>query len=168
MQTQPTGVGQQAGEASGEGFLAGFIAEDRVRVDVTVSSKKRLIEEVAELLCTGAQELDRDTVYQILNDRERLGSTGIGEGIAIPHGRINGITQPIICALLLAQPLDFDSIDSRPVNCAIGLLVPADANQTHLQILAKLAGAFSQPDVRDSILGCSSSRELHQVLCRLD
>ncbi len=168
MQSQPSTIGNEAGEPAPDGFLSAFVSEQRVRVEVAVSSKKRLIEEVADLLCTGAPDLDRDTVYQILNDRERLGSTGIGEGFAIPHGRINGIAQPIICALLLAQPLDFDSIDSRPVRCAIGLLVPADANQTHLQILAKLAGAFSRPDSRGAILGCASARELYDALRRLD
>ncbi|KAA3621626.1 MAG: hypothetical protein DWQ08_13810, partial [Proteobacteria bacterium] len=79
-------------------MLSQFVSRERVRAGVQVSSKKRLLEEVSDLLSTYSAELDRDTVFQILNQRERLGSTGIGEGFAIPHGRINGIDQPIICA----------------------------------------------------------------------
>ncbi len=153
-----------ADNPNGEGFLSRFVDRQRVRTGVQVSSKKRLIEEVADLLGSYSAELDRDTVYQILNQRERLGSTGIGDGFAIPHGRINGIDQPIICALLLEQALDFDSIDNRPVRCVVGLLVPADANQTHLQILARLARAFSQPEVRAQIMACTDDESFYKAV----
>jgi nitrogen PTS system EIIA component len=150
-----------------DGFLSRFVARNRVRKGIHVSSKKRLIEEVADLLSSYSVDLDRDTVFQILNQRERLGSTGIGEGFAIPHGRINGIDQPIICAILLDQGLDFDSIDNQPVRCIIGLLVPADANQTHLQILAKLARAFSQPEVQREIMECSDEDSFFDAVYNL-
>lgn len=153
---------------SGEGFLSRFVTRERVRTGIHASSKKRLIEEVADLLSTYSGDLDRDTVYQILNQRERLGSTGIGEGFAIPHGRINGIDQPIICAILLDQGLDFDSIDDQPVRCVVGLLVPADANQTHLQILSRLAKAFSQPEVRSRIMACHDDDTFFRAVNDLD
>jgi nitrogen PTS system EIIA component len=155
-------------ETPDDGFLARFISRDRVRTGVQVSSKKRLLEEVADLLSSYSPELDRDIVFQILNQRERLGSTGIGEGFAIPHGRINGIEQPIICAILLANPLDFDAIDNRPVRCVIGLLVPADANQTHLQILARLARAFIQPGIQQRINACDSDESFFETIYNLE
>lgn len=164
---QPSPSTEHGDDTGGAGFLSQFVSRQRVRTGVHVSSKKRLLEEVADLLSTYSSQLDRDTVFQILNQRERLGSTGIGEGFAIPHGRINGIEQPIICAMLLANALDFDSIDGRPVRCVIGLLVPADANQTHLQILARLAKAFSQPEVQRRIMACDSEDSFFEAVTRL-
>lgn len=154
--------------AGDDALLARFIDRSRVRTAVHVSSKKRLIEEVADLLSSYSPELDRDTVFQILNQRERLGSTGIGDGFAIPHGRINGIDQPIICAMLLDQGLDFDAIDNRPVRCVVGLLVPADANQTHLQILARLARAFSQPEIQQRIMACEDDESFFDAVTHLE
>ncbi|MFT5112798.1 MAG: PTS system nitrogen regulatory IIA component [Parasphingorhabdus sp.] len=151
-----------------KGFLADLISPDRVLTGVQVSSKKRLLEEVASLLSVGHSELDRDTIFQILNERERLGSTGIGEGIAIPHGRINGIDQPIVCAMLLAQPLEFEAIDDQPIRCVIGLIVPADANHMHLKILAKLAGIFSQPTVRSDLLCQTDTDSFYHCLTSLE
>jgi PTS system nitrogen regulatory IIA component len=165
MQTSPSVEGDSP--VGNDRLLSCFIDPERVRVGVHASSKKRLIEEVAELLSSYSADLDRDTVFQILNQRERLGSTGIGEGFAIPHGRINGIDQPIICALLLDQPLEFDSIDNRPVRCVVGLLVPADANQTHLQILARLAKAFSQPEVQEKIKSCKDQQSFYEAVRNL-
>lgn len=165
---QPSPNMNHASARPGEGFLSRFISHERVRTGTQISSKKRLIEEVADLLSSYSGELDRDTVYQILNQRERLGSTGIGEGFAIPHGRINGIDQPIICAILLEKGLDFDSIDNRPVRCVVGLLVPADANQTHLQILSRLAKAFSQPEVRKRIMACHDDDSFFRTINDLD
>ncbi len=165
---QPSTDFQPRRSIAGEGFLSQFVSRERVRTGVHLSSKKRLIEEVADLLSSYSSELDRDTVYQILNQRERLGSTGIGEGFAIPHGRINGIDQPIICAILLEQGLDFDSIDNLPVRCVVGLLVPADANQTHLQILSRLAKAFSRPEIRQRIMACRDDAEFFQAINDLD
>ncbi|GJL81540.1 MAG: PTS IIA-like nitrogen-regulatory protein PtsN [marine bacterium B5-7] len=158
----------QSSAPEGDSLLSRFVAPERVAVNVQVSSKKRLLEEVADLLSSYSPDLDRDTVFQILNERERLGSTGIGEGFAIPHGRINGIEEPIICAILLNHSLDFDSIDNQPVRCVVGLLVPADANQTHLQILARLAGAFSKPEVRKKIMECQSKDDYFDLINQLD
>lgn len=167
MQASPT-VDPANSTPEQAGFLARFITRDRVEVGVHVSSKKRLLEEVADLLTMHSDKLDRDTVFQVLNERERLGSTGVGEGFALPHGRVNGIEDPIICAMSLSQPLDFDAIDDKPIQVVIGLLVPADANKTHLQILAKLAGAFRDEVIRESLIGCESQDELLSLVQRLD
>src|SRR5690606_41975583 len=130
----------------------------------TAPRMHRRIGELADLPSPSSPELDRDTVYQTLNLRERPASTGIGDGFAIPRGRLNGIDQPIICAMLLDQGLDFDAIDNRPVRCVVGLLVPADANQTHLQLLARLARAFSQPATQQRIRACEADERISRAV----
>jgi len=124
-------------------LLAELLVPERVSVGMHVNSKKRLLEEIAQVFCNYQQGLDRDTVFQILFERERLGSTGIGNHVALPHGRINGLSQPLGMMATLRNPLDYDAIDQQPVSFVFGLLVPAEADEKHLNILALLARMFS-------------------------
>ena len=98
----------RASEPGQAGPLESLLSRDRVATDVKTSSKKRMLEEMAELLSRHLPDMDQQTVFAVLNERERLGSTGIGHGIAIPHGRLNGISEPIAAAMKLSQPLDFE------------------------------------------------------------
>ena len=132
--------------------LQGLLTADHIRYDITISSKKRLLEELAGLLSQQRTALDKDTVCRTLTERERLGSTGIGGGIALPHGRLNGINECIAAAIRLKEPLVFDAPDEQPICLAIALLVPADAAKQHLQILAELARLFHDAKHRDKIL----------------
>lgn len=91
-------------------LLTGLLSTSRIRLNVSAPSKKRMFEELAGLLSHNRSDLHRDTVFQVLNERERLGSTGIGGGIALPHGRLNGLTEPLAAVIRLRQALDFDSI----------------------------------------------------------
>ena len=125
-----------------------LLARTRIAVNLNVSSKKRLLECLAGLLLKNRDELDRDTISQILIERERLGSTGIGDGVALPHGRVNGIEHAIGAFVTLKTPLDYDAIDEQPVTMAFALLVPANANETHLKILSRLAEIFSDSEFR--------------------
>ena len=95
------------------GLLAGLLSTSRIRLNVAASSKKRMLEELAGLLSHNRSDLHRDTVFQVLNERERLGSTGIGDGIALPHGRLNGLTEPLAAVIRLRQALDFDAVDDE-------------------------------------------------------
>jgi PTS system nitrogen regulatory IIA component len=144
--------------------LADCLNPARVDVDLHVSSKKRLLEEVAGHLTRESSGLNKDTIFQVLTERERLGSTGIGSGIALPHGRVSGIREPIATALRLKTPLDFDAIDQKPVSIVIGLIVPADADRKHLQILACLARMFSDESLRESLARCSDASTFHDIL----
>ena len=108
--------------------------------------------------------MDQHTVFSILNERERLGSTGIGHGIALPHGRLNGIQEPIAAAMKLQQPLNFDAIDDQPIILVIGLLVPAEATDQHLRILSDLAGAFSDSSFRRTVSVASDADTLFNLL----
>jgi PTS system nitrogen regulatory IIA component len=129
-----------------------LLTADHIRYDIAISSKKRLLEELAGLLSQQRTALDKDTVCRTLTERERLGSTGIGGGIALPHGRLNGINECIAAAIRLKEPLDFNAPDEQPIGLAIALLVPADATKQHLQILAELARLFHDAERRDKIL----------------
>lgn len=129
-----------------------YLSPRRIAIGVNVSSKKRLLEKIAGLLLEDSTGLDRNTVFQILNERERLGSTGIGDGVALPHGRASGLRQPIAAVITLANGLDYESLDQQPVRLVFGLLVPADANEQHLQLLAGLASMLSDEGVRRRLL----------------
>ena len=144
--------------------LQGLLTADHIQYDIIISSKKRLLEELAGLLSQQRTALDKDTVCRTLTERERLGSTGIGGGIALPHGRLNGISECIAAAIRLKEPLNFDAPDEQPIYLAIALLVPADAAKQHLQILAELARLFHDAERRDKILKAPDTAELVALL----
>jgi PTS system nitrogen regulatory IIA component len=137
-----------------------FLTPERVALDLHATSRKRLLEEVAALLMKGRAGLSRETVFQVLFERERLGSTAIGQGVALPHGRMNDLSEPIAAVARLHRPIDLDAPDQAPVDLVIALLVPADANETHLQLLAGLASTLSKPGVRARITAATDADEL--------
>ncbi len=139
-----------------------FLIAERIALDVEAGSKKRVLEVLAEMLHTKDQ--DTTAVFDQLLERERLGSTGMGQGIALPHARLEGLTEARGGFVRLAQGVDFAAVDGEPVDMVFGLLVPGDATQAHLQLLAGLAGLF-----RDTKL-CADLREAsspQQILQRL-
>ena len=144
--TDKSHVGSVAQQPEDE--FSRLLAPTRISVKLNVSSKKRLLQCLAELLLKGRDDLDRDTIFQILIERERLGSTGIGDGVALPHGRVNGIEHAIGAFVTLKSPLDYDAIDEQRITMAFALLVPANANETHLKILSRLAEMFSDSKFR--------------------
>ncbi|MBL09595.1 MAG: PTS sugar transporter subunit IIA [Acidiferrobacteraceae bacterium] len=144
--------------------LEGILTIDRIHINVTISSKKRLLEELAISLSSNSTSLNKDTVSRTLTERERLGSTGIGGGIALPHGRLNGIDDCIAAIIRLREPLNFDSPDAQPIILAIGLLVPADASNKHLKILSSLATMFNDSEKRKSILSVEDPSTLLKFL----
>ena len=144
--------------------LKGILTIDRIHINASISSKKRLLEELAILLSSKSASLNKDTVSRILTERERLGSTGIGGGIALPHGRLNGISDCIAAIIRLKEPLNFDSPDAQPIILAIGLLVPANASNYHLKILSSLATMFNDTEKRKSILSVEDASNLFKFL----
>ncbi|NKB62715.1 MAG: hypothetical protein GKR95_11560 [Gammaproteobacteria bacterium] len=122
-----------------------YLYRQFVVMDLCVASRKRLFEELAQLIVDNSDAVSEcDCIFKTLNDRERLGSTGLGKGIALPHGRLEGIDTPIIAAVKLKEAIDYDAIDDQPVWMAICLLVPVDANETHLKLLSRLATGFGE------------------------
>jgi PTS system nitrogen regulatory IIA component len=131
--------------------LTNLLPASQVLLDLDASSKKRVFEH-AGMLFENHLGLARSVVFDSLFAREKLGSTGLGQGIAIPHGRIKGLKQAAGAFLRLANPVPFDSPDGRPVNLLFVLLVPEQATEEHLQILSELAQRFSERPFREKLL----------------
>ena len=144
-------------------LVAKLLPPSNVVVDLTVSSKKRLFEQVG-LLFENHQGIARGTVFDSLFARERLGSTGLGQGVAIPHGRIKGLKDALGAFVRLASPIPFDAPDGKPVALLFFLLVPEQATEKHLQILSELAQMFSDRELRESMSGARDGAALHQLI----
>src|SRR5206468_6245758 len=125
-------------------LVANLLRADHIVLDLQVSSKKRLFEQ-AGLLFENHHGLARSLVFDSLFTRERLGSTGLGQQVAIPHGRIKGLREPVAAFIRLADPIPFDAPDGRPVAMLIFLMVPEQATQAHLELLSELAQMLSDP-----------------------
>ncbi len=143
-------------------LISTLLPLSNVVVDLDASSKKRVFEQ-AGLLFENNQGIARSLVFDSLFARERLGSTGLGQGVAIPHGRIKGLNDAAGAFLRLAAPVQFDSPDGRPVSMLFVLLVPEQANETHLQLLSELAQIFSDRDFREALLKAPDAAHIHKM-----
>lgn len=130
--------------------IAQLLSIENIVLDLDVTSKKRVFEH-AGLLFENHQGIARSTVFDSLFAREKLGSTGLGQGIAIPHGRIKGLKQAAGAVIRLQTPIPFDSPDGKPVTLLFVLLVPEQATEEHLQILSELAQRFSDRSFREKL-----------------
>ncbi len=143
--------------------LASILTVNHVLVQVDISSKKRAFEE-AGLLFENLHGLSRARVTDSLFSRERLGSTGLGHGVAIPHGRIKGLKSPMAAVFQLANPIGFEAPDELPVGLMIFLLVPEAATQKHLEILSEIAEMLSDAELREKIMASPSVADLHGLI----
>ena len=143
--------------------LASILMPAQVLAQVEVTSKKRAFEE-AGLLFENLHGLSRALVTDSLFSRERLGSTGLGHGVAIPHGRIKGLKSPMAAVFQLAKPIGFDAPDDQVVGLLIFLLVPEAAPQKHLEILSEIAELLSDADLRVKLLSSTDSGQLHSLI----
>ena len=147
------------GFATGMNLIAPLITADTTLLDMSFSSKKKLFEHAAELFAQ-THGLKSTDIFTSLFERERLGSTALGYGIAIPHGRIKGLKDASGALYRLKTPLEFDAPDNQPVSLCFVLLVPKDANERHLQILGELAQFFGDEAMRAKMLGAATPSEL--------
>lgn len=145
--------------------LASILTAEHVLVQVDVSSKKRAFEE-AGLLFENLHGLSRALVTDSLFSRERLGSTGLGHGVAIPHGRIKGLKSPMAAVFQLAHPIGFDAPDEQAVALMIFLLVPEAATQRHLEILSEIAEMLSDTELREQLLTSRDAVALHAQIAQ--
>lgn len=144
-------------------LVAKLLPPANVLLDLQVSSKKRLFEQVG-LIFENHNGIARSLVFDSLFARERLGSTGLGQGVAIPHGRIKGLKDALGAFVRVAQPVPFDAPDGKPVVLLFVLLVPEQATEKHLQILSELAQMFSDRALRDAMTGAGDAAALHQLI----
>jgi PTS system nitrogen regulatory IIA component len=143
--------------------LAAILPSAQALVQVDATSKKRAFEE-AGLLFENLHGLNRALVADSLFARERLGSTGLGHGVAIPHGRIKGMKFPLAAVFRLTQPIGFDAPDEQPVSLLFFLLVPEASTQKHLEILSEIAEMLSDSRFRERLKQSSDAQDLHQLI----
>ena len=143
--------------------IAKLLPEPNVIIDLDVSSKKRVFEQ-AGLLFENHNSVSRSQVFDSLFAREKLGSTALGQGIAIPHGRIKGLKDAVGAVVRTRQPIPFDAPDGQNVSIIFVLLVPDRATDMHLQILSELAQMFSEKQFREQLLAAPTAAELHRLI----
>ncbi len=144
-------------------LLSQILPPANVLLDVSVTSKKRALEQVA-LLFENNQGLERAAVFDNLFARERLGSTGLGHGVAVPHGRIKNIDRPWAAFMRLSSPVAFDAPDGQPVDILLVIVVPEDATQQHLDILAEVAQRLSDESVVRALRSDTDVLRVHELL----
>ncbi|NVP58267.1 PTS sugar transporter subunit IIA [Mycoplana rhizolycopersici] len=142
--------------------ITDFLSPERVDIDVAAASKLQLLHALSKSAANALRVKESD-VFRALNNRELLGSTGIGEGIAVPHAPVPGISTPLALLVRLKRAIDFEAIDGMPVDIVFCLLTPAE-NRTHLAVLATVARALHSVDVRKSIRAALTAEELYLSL----
>jgi len=143
--------------------LARLLPPTNVVTHLQVTSKKRLFEQ-AGLLFENNHGIERGKVFDSLFARERLGSTGLGEGVAIPHGRIKGLKEALAAVMRLDEPIAFDAPDGQPVRLLVFLLVPENATEEHLELLSELAELLSDRSIRESLMASDDPAQTHRIL----
>lgn len=138
---------------------------DLIHVQTPVSSAKKLLEEMARILTSALDEETKEKdIYHQLLEREKLGNTGIGNGVAIPHSRSPQAKTAVLAIITLETPIDYDSVDRRAVDLAFGLLVPENATQEHLNLLADIARLMSDPTKKDGLVKAKSPDQVLNLI----
>lgn len=144
-------------------LISALLKPENVLADLEAGSRKRLFEEAGSLF-QASHGVPANEVFESLQSREKLGSTALGYGIAIPHGRIKGLKDTACAFIRLKEPIDFDAPDGMPVDLVFVLLAPAAATDLHLQILGELAQMFSEKAMRDQLRGAPDAAALHRLI----
>jgi PTS system nitrogen regulatory IIA component len=141
-------------------FPDSFIVEKRIGCNVEAASKKRVLEQLGIRLAQTVPALTQDSVFDALLQRERLGSTGLGKGIALPHARMPQVAKAVGAFIQIPDGVDFDAVDNQPVDLAFAMLVPENATDEHLKLLAQLAKMFSDVEFCSALRGAATAEEL--------
>jgi len=143
--------------------ISDYLSQRRIVLDMDTTSRKRLFEHIAEVSSDEHGGISEDTIFKTICERERLGSTGLGHGIAVPHGRIGQLEQPIISLFRLKTAIDYDAPDEEPVWLAVGLLVPEEATETHLKLFSLLVGCFQDEKFIAALKDCETAAQVDQL-----
>jgi len=146
--------------------ISQLLSPNRVLVDSSVGSKKRLLEQLSDMLVSGSSDLDAAQVFNSLLARERLGGTGLGHGVALPHGRLSGLERTLAAFIHCAEGVDFDAPDQQPVDLVFALAVPEQAADEHLDLLAQLAGMCRDPGQREALRAARSGEAVIELIDR--
>jgi PTS system nitrogen regulatory IIA component len=145
-------------------LISDLLSPERIRFDVHSSSKKRLLEMISQELARNSDSLSKREIFESLCARERLGSTGLGKGVAIPHGRVKGSDTVEVSFFRLKKPLPFDAVDGEPVDLLFAMTVPEQCNEDHLKLLSQLAELFSDPALLSKLREAENSGTMLQLL----
>ncbi|MDR1311634.1 MAG: PTS sugar transporter subunit IIA [Burkholderiaceae bacterium] len=143
--------------------LSGLISSEHILLDLNISSKEQLFDEVGRLFAR-TDDLSDTLVSSNLLAREQLASTGLGHGVAVPHGRIVGLKAPVAAFIRLSRPLPFDSPDGNPITMMVILLIPDNVTQKHLEILSEVAELFSDSAMLDKLSTEKKAATVHKML----
>ena len=144
--------------------LAQILTKENIRISLKATSKKRVFEQ-ASLIFESRCNIARSKIFNSLFSREKLGSTGLGNGIAIPHGRLEGLKKSVAVILCLDVPIPFDAIDGKAVDLLIFLLVPTSSSKAHLEILAEVANMLSDNKFINELRYSTSTDQLYNEIC---
>lgn len=145
------------------------LINDRLIIpNFTGKSKKQVLEELAKHLALNKKNIDPDELLRVLIEREKLGSTGIGDGVAIPHGKLNGLENIILVFGKSNEGIDFESIDGRPVNLIFLLVAPSNSAGVHLKALARLSRLLKDKNFRQELLDASDAQSLYNIIANED
>ena len=143
--------------------ISELLSPQKIFLDTNISSKKKLLELIANTVADQTQ-LSESKIYNNLLNRERLGSTGLGQGFAVPHARLDNLDQTIGCFFRLKKAVNFEAPDNQPVDLVFTIIIPQEATEEHLLILSSLAGIFSRAEVCEAIRNASSKDEIEDII----
>jgi PTS system nitrogen regulatory IIA component len=141
-----------------------FVSPELIIPELSASEKSDVIRELADHLSGHLPGVDRDSLAKVLLDRERLASTAIGEGVAIPHGKLDAVTRLVACVGRASKGVNFDSMDGRPTQIFFVLVAPEQATGVHLKALARISRLFRAPDFRSRLLQASDAESMYQLI----
>jgi PTS system nitrogen regulatory IIA component len=148
--------------------LSEIIEEEDIISDLKASDKKSVLEELAEVISNHEPSINKKDIVKVLMERERLGTTGIGDGVAIPHGKLNGVRQPLISFGRSKKGMDFDAMDGQPAYLFFLLIAPENSSGIHLEILARIAKILKNSAFRKKLMEADTRKECYQTIIQSD
>ena len=148
--------------------LAEIIEKNSIVPELKANDKAGVLEELAQVISDHVSSIEKEALVKVLVERERLGTTGIGDGVAIPHGKLKGIGRPIISFGRSKDGIDFESIDRQPVYLFFLLVAPDNSSGIHLQVLAKIARILKSNTFRKRLMETETREELYQTIVQAD
>ena len=138
--------------------ITDLLEPERIVCCSNIGSKKRMLEKLAAMLAENTSQITQHDIFDALVNREKLGSTGLGQGVAIPHGRMTSLTAPLCAFIKIDEPVEFDASDGQAVDLVFALLVPEDSTEEHLQVLSTIAEIFSNPVICKALRNCETGQ----------
>jgi PTS system nitrogen regulatory IIA component len=144
--------------------IVDFVRPELIVADLSAHDKGEVIKELASHLAAHVSGVDREALARVLIERERLASTAIGEGVAIPHGKLDAVGKLVACVGRAPSGIDFDSMDGRPTHLFFVLVAPENSTGVHLKALARISRLFKDPEFRTRLMQSKDAAEMYRVI----